>query len=396
VLQVRPRSHTTKLIHLKPGVSSRPGFNAQSVDSLSVEQDGNPGTGTPNNVELNTPPATIKYGATCPSGITAAFCGDVTLNSFYTRPLNNVFVQVTSITGTYGNDLSTTHNAIGSDSAPSWMTGTSSMGLWKYTATSATTAGVIGTSPNNSGTRTWEFKDPDGADTNILLRVVSTLTYKNYSISSSSQAFFNACTLTNAGKIKTADVSATMPFGFTFYNLPATTSALFNRDGVVAFGGASPPNGLNTPFASTTLPENPASISVSPGVYVFWDMLNFNSSAGGLCYGTTGAAPNRQFVFTWRNLKGYGNGDNTTALTFNAVLSEGTDTIDFVYGSMGSNVGADATYPTITNAQRASGAKAVVGIQGPSGGVNIATPASAAMGGTDTSTGKAYRFTPVP
>ena len=88
VLQVRPRSHTTKLIHLEPGASSRPGFNAQSVDALNAVQDNVAGSGPANSVELDTNQASIKYGATCPSGIATEFCGDVTLRSFYTRSLS--------------------------------------------------------------------------------------------------------------------------------------------------------------------------------------------------------------------------------------------------------------------------------------------------------------------
>ncbi|MEO7590929.1 MAG: hypothetical protein ABI134_06935, partial [Byssovorax sp.] len=40
VLQVRPSQKTAKLRRFKPGVSSRPGLSSQSVDNLTVEQDG--------------------------------------------------------------------------------------------------------------------------------------------------------------------------------------------------------------------------------------------------------------------------------------------------------------------------------------------------------------------
>lgn len=418
VLQVRPRSHTTKLIHLNPGVSSRPGFNPQSVDPINVVQDDKPGSGPPGSVELDTNQASIKYGITCPSGLATSFCGDVTLRSFYTRSLNNVFVQVTSITGTNGNDLSTTHNALNSDTAPSWMTGSSAMGLWKYTGSGVTNVGVLASvsnSPSNAGLRTWEFKDPDGADTNILMRVVASLNYKDYTRTGPTAAtWMNPCTKPTNDGTPTGDVTLAIPFGFTFYNTQNTTVATYNRDGVVTLAGATPPSSMNWNatntadiFKSTTLPENSASISTSPGIYVFWDELNFNASATSLCHGTIGTAPNRQFTFAWRNMKGFSTGANKTNLDFAVILSEGSDTIDMVYGKMnapsgGAEVTKLPTAPsTITNMDRAQGKKAVIGVQGPSGGVNISTPASAAAGDTvipvsATDTNIAYRYTPVP
>jgi hypothetical protein len=395
VLQVRPGQRTAKLLHLKPGVSSRPGFTPQSVDDINVIQDNTPGSGPAGSVELVT--NTVSFGTACPSNIATSFCANVTLGSFYTRPLNNVFVQVTSITDANGVDLSG-HGGINSDAAPSWLPD-SGLGLWKHTATKATTAGVIGTAPDNFGTRDWEFADPDGQATNIVLRVVATLSYKDYTRTALTQSFFNSCTATtNDGTPSTSDTPVTLPFPFTFYGVQGTTASIYNRDGVVAFGGASPPPGDNVSFQNVILPENTATphISTSPGVYVFWDKLNYNNTATALCHGTLGTAPNRQFIYTWRNLKGYNNNANTMNVSFNVIISEGTDTIDMVYGTMSGTPANDKTYPTITNAQRAAGKKAIVGLQGPNGSVNIATPAIAALGSTVTSTNTAWRYTPVP
>ncbi len=399
VLQVRPRSRTTKLLRLKPGVSSQPGFNPQSVDTINVVQDDVAGSGPAGSVELNT--TNVTYGNACPGGLDASFCGTVALGSFYTRPLNNVFVQATSITDNNGVAL-TGHSGINSDSAPTWLHDTG-LGLWKYNAPGAP-AGVIGTTPNNFGTKTWVFADPDGQDTNILLRVVATLSYTDYSMAPSAQPFIDACPA-NSAKPTNLFASAVIGFPFTFYAVQATTAAKFTRDGVVTFGGGSPPVANNLPFANVTLPESTASVSVSPGLYVFWDQLNytgFGSAQGtsALCSQTTGSAPNRLFTVTWKNMKGFKDTDDTTNLTFSAIMTEGTDTIDVVYGSMlGGNVNdpnVSPAAPTVTYAQRAAGAKAIVGVEGPFRSVNISTPQPAARNFTDTSTGKAYRFTPIP
>jgi hypothetical protein len=398
VLHVSPRNRTTTLRRLKPGVSSRPGFNPQSVDNLALEQDGMPGTGSPNTIELNTDPGTVLSGTACPGGIEASFCGTVTLGSFYTRPLNNVFVQVTSIVDNSGVPM-TGHSAINSDGAPSWLSD-SGYGLWKHTATSATTAGVVGTAPNNLAARTWVFADPDGKDTNMVLRVVATLSYKDYLRTSLTKAYVNSCGLTGATiSTSVSNIAVTLPFGFSFYSVQATTSAIFNRNGVVALGGAAPPSAVdNSTFKSTSLPDNLTThLSTIPGIYAFWDKLNYNNTQTAICQATTGTAPNRQSVFTWRNLKGWGNTDNTMNVNFNVVLTEGSDTIDMVYGTMAGATGTDASYTTITNAQRAAGKKAIIGVQGAAdSGVTISTPFFAPLGGTTIAANTAYRYTPVP
>ncbi len=70
-------------------------------------------------------------------------------------------------------------------------------------------------------------------------------------------------------------------------------------------------------------------------------------------------------------MRGFNDVSDTTNLSFSAILSEGSETIDFVYGSMVGAKGVDPNvYPadtggaTTTYVQRAAGKKAVVGIQG--------------------------------
>ena len=402
VLQVRPSQRTAKLHRLKPGVSSRPGFNPQSVDNLTLEQDNVPGSGTANTVELVT--TEVLYGAACPSGIVSSFCAHVVLGSFYARSLNNVFVQVTAITDANG-DLLSGHSSINSDGKPSWLTDPG-LGLWKHTGEGVNTPGVVGTTTASKfAPRDWEFADPDGKDTNITVRVVASLSYTDYLLSQPSpQPFINACTLPGFASTKpvAGNSAAVIPFPFTFYGTQATTTTRFTRNGVITFGMAVPPSAANNPFINAnSLPENPVVVSVSPGLFVFWDQLNYNTvsstkGSSSLCYGTSGAAPNRQFVITWRNMRGFNDTTDSTNLTFSAILAEGSDTVDLTYGSMvGSSANDPNVYPTlpaISYARRAAGKKAVVGAQG--GG--IATPFPAVRGGTDTSTGKTYRFTPQP
>jgi hypothetical protein len=399
MLQVRPSQRTAKLVRLKPGASSQPGFKPQSVDAISIEQDNTPNTGTANNVELNT--TSVQYGTACPSGKAAAFCGTVTLGSFYTRSLNNVFAQVTSITDATTGATLTGHSGINSDVAPTgWSSPVdASLGLWKYTG-AGMTAGAMGTTATSKfGTRIWEFADPDGADTNIYLRVIASLTYSNYARTASTATWIDACAEPTHTSLATGTgaLSSTMSFPFTFYDQLPSTKINYNRDGMFTIGAlaTSPPtDSSNTNYpttpVTTTLPEIPQVKSVSPGAYVFWDGLNYGTATGtigAICTATDHltAAPQRHFVITWKNMKIFGAGGNN--LYFSAILTEGSDTIDMLYNVI---TGSAATTAVTTTA--------VIGaVQGPANGTTIASPFGAGPGTTSTATsGTKFRFSPIP
>ncbi len=426
VLHVSPRLRTSKLSRLKRVSSARPGLTPQSVDQLDLEEDGVSGSGAVNTVELVT--TSVDYGGACPSGVEDSYCATVELGNFYTRTLSNVFVQVTQIKDgpildPASQDLAG-HGSINSDSAPAWLSDDPGLGLWKHTGLGATTAGVVGTTATSKiAPRDWEFADPDGADTYIVFRVLASLSYSDYLFNTSTQAFINACLLANATSTKptTASSAATIPFSFTFYSTqplpnpttvppttPQTQTAHFTRDGVATFGDTLPPSAANTPFMNVNLPEDPVSVSVSPGLFAFWDQLNYNNSTAttpkgsipGICYAATGAAPNRRFIITWNNMRGFNDVSDTTNLSFSAILYEGSDAIDLTYGSMLGTKGIDPNvYPSDAGGtptryvDRAAGKKAVVGVQGAGG---VTTPFPANRGTLSTATGKSYRFTPIP
>lgn len=400
VMRVDPRRQSLVISRLHR--SFGPAKGPESFDNLSVEQDGNPGTGTANNVELVT--NSVTFGAACSGGNPASFCGNVTLRSFYTRPLNNVYVQVTSIVDANGVPVTTFHGGTNSDPSPASPATQldPTLGLWRHPSIGQPQNFLGTTAATNNGTRNWVFADPDGATTTITLRVVASLTYKDYTKSTSTQAFIDACALPGNVSNFPAELNftATMPFPFTFYGVSGTNTVIYNRNGVFAFGGTLPPTGNNGTAAAYTfknksLPESPATISVSPAAYAFWDGLKANPGALA-CHGTSGTTPNQKFVITWKNLKGFNNADNSTNLTFSAILSEGTDTLDYVYSTMTGAAGNDLVYPALTNAQRAAGKNAVIGVEGPSGGVNIATPFPAVIGGGVVASGTKLRFTPIP
>jgi hypothetical protein len=79
----------------------------------------------------------------------------------------------------------------------------------------------------------------------------------------------------------------------------------------------------------------------------------------GVCVATIGTAPNRQWVAEWENAAFLA--DRTRLVTFEIVLTEGSNTIQFYYGTMAS----PPTFQTIN-----------VGVESP-GGVNATTVCSA-------------------
>ena len=343
IAHVRPSRRSITFEAATPAAGK--GVSPQSIDDLNVTQDGVAGSGPANTIELVT--NTVGYNAQCPAGYqTASFCGNVTLRHFFSGSLANVFVQVLSVySPTTGLEM-TGHGGINGDGSEFGLDATK--GLWKYTAPAATTPGIVGASPNNSGTRDWVFANPDDADTYIRMRVISSLTYASYVFDFSSQAFVDACaTGTNVGAVSQS--TQTMPFPFTLYGNTDTT-VKFNKRGMITFGAvAGTASGVSLALPSASAPK--------PALFVFWDDIGFAATSTGMCYVTIGTAPNRKYVIEWNNMNFVPVADQTASLTFEAVLSEGTNNIDVVYKTM--------TGPTT----RVSGNLATVGVQNATGTV---------------------------
>jgi Nidogen-like len=127
-------------------------------------------------------------------------------------------------------------------------------------------------------------------------------------------------------------VTADLPFEFRFDGY-TFTRVLISSNGYLTFGDDAT-QWTNAPIPSASAPN----LFIAP----YWDDLN--PKAGGTIYYTTlGAAPNRRFVAEWNavprySTSGVNNGEG--ALTFQAILHEGTNEITFQYLSM---TGAAAT-----------------------------------------------------
>ncbi len=365
IAHVRPSRRSITFEAATPAAGK--GVSPQSIDELNVTQDGVTGSGPANTIELVT--NTVGYNGQCPIGYqTSSFCGNVTLRHFFSGSLANVFVQVISVySPTTGLEM-TGHGGINGDASEFGLDATK--GLWKYTAPAATTAGVLGVSPDNSGTRDWVFANPDDADTYIKMRVISSLTYAGYIFDFSSQAFVDACaTGTSVGAVSQS--TQTMPFPFTLYGNTSST-VKFNKRGMVTFGNVNgTASGTNLSLPNTSAPK--------PALFVFWDDIAYGASGAAMCYKTLGSAPNRQYVIEWKNMNFVTAADQTASLTFETILSEGTNNIDVIYDTMSG--------PTT----RTTGDSATVGVQNATG-----TVATFEFNTPDFGTGNAYTFVPQP
>ena len=373
IAHISPRDGSITFHRARRAAAAGPGLPPQDLngdgDTLIVDEDGNEGSGSANTVELVT--NSVGVDADCPAGYqTASFCGNVTLRHFYGRSLSDVFVQATYVSDADGNPL-TDHGGL--NSSPSEYGLDATWGLWKYTGGGGEAAGVLGQgAPFNAGSANWVFSNPDDADTWIYLRVVAAVSYTDYAVAPSSTSFIDACAV--GGSTTSSSDTQTMPFPFTFWDSTSSTVG-FNRLGMITFGSvAGTASGANECLPSTAAP--------TPGLFAFWDDLTFGPS-GKMCWATVGSEPNRRFVIEWSGMD-FATSDVGSSLTFEAILSEGTNRVDMVYANM---LGPDGS-----SSARSTGASATVGVQNSTG---TAAP-GAVCGGTGYVSGSSFTWSPIP
>jgi hypothetical protein len=138
-----------------------------------------------------------------------------------------------------------------------------------------------------------------------------------------------------------ADTITTLPFAFTLFDktYPAGATVAVSINGWLSLDGFTQPQFQNGTLPGSKLP--PALIAP-----FFADL--FLPGGASITTLVVGAAPNRQFVVEWLNagiLDGQGN-DLGSSITFEAVLYEGSNDIQFIYGSM-TGAKSDASSATV-------------------------------------------------
>jgi hypothetical protein len=118
------------------------------------------------------------------------------------------------------------------------------------------------------------------------------------------------------------DTGQVVPLGFNFDFFGSTkTTVGVCSNGYLTFG-ATLTDFTNDPIPSTLTPND----MIDP----LWD--DFNPSAGGsVQYQTLGSSPNRRFIAQWTNVPQFANTDSNT---FQAALYEGSNRIEFRYGTI--------------------------------------------------------------
>jgi hypothetical protein len=206
-----------------------------------------------------------------------------------------------------------------------------------------------------------------------------------YTVTSpSTQAFVDACTLGGHTTVlpSTLDMATgvlTIPFTLQYWGSP-TTQFWINVAGTVGLDGT--PNQFDFPGELGNCPNaipDGLKFMTSAALGVFGES-SLETSATGICYGTQGAQPNRQLVVTWEDALDLD--DTNSDLTFSAIMTETTNTIDFVYSKMNG-----------TGTGNSQGQSAVVGIQSPQG---LAGVTKWCLQQFATTVPQSVRFTPVP
>ncbi len=148
-------------------------------------------------------------------------------------------------------------------------------------------------------------------------------------------------TVLSFGNNDDAAALTVLPFGFTLFDkshAPGSTIAI-STNGWMSLDAFTAPDLAGTPLPGTSMP--PALIAP------FFADLKLPANAS-VSVRTAGTAPNRQFVVEWLNasiLDAQGN-DLAAAVTFEAVLYEATNDIQFIYQST-AGPGSDGSSATI-------------------------------------------------
>ena len=173
--------------------------------------------------------------------------------------------------------------------------------------------------------------------------------------------------------------TVTIPFSFTFAGTTSTSMGICTNGNLVV-GGSSTWDWTNNLTAYTGFPR----------IVGFWDDLRVDGSVGGVVRaGVTGSSPNRVAVFEWNNVEiayySYYYG------TWQVRLYEGSNKIEFWYGSMSSSHNTNATIGL------AATSSDYISLTPTSTGATISSTSvnnSVNLSSTPISSGRLYTFTP--
>jgi hypothetical protein len=152
-----------------------------------------------------------------------------------------------------------------------------------------------------------------------------------------------------------ASAALTLPFSFTFYGHSYSMVCVSSNGAMYFVANAASCTGLND-FANIDLALTTP--NDWPAVFPYWTDLTFQAAgAGSVFYQTIGTPGSRRFVVQWNNGLP---ASSSNAVTFQAILGEGTNNILFQYKTVTLGAGNASS----------NGAQATIGIRNTSGGAN--------------------------
>jgi hypothetical protein len=186
----------------------------------------------------------------------------------------------------------------------------------------------------------------------VCYATTQTICPVSYTTSTPTAAFVDACSLPGHTTVLAsqsawaATPAIALPFTFSFYGVPVTQVWLQSQ-GTMGIG-APPTSPVPTSYPSCST----ANATTRYAALVAFGDAHLATGANGVCYATTGTAPSRTYVATWEQATD--TSDAGSVLTFSVAISETTNVIDFLYGTMQGPNGPDSTV---------EGTTATVGIQ---------------------------------
>jgi hypothetical protein len=160
-----------------------------------------------------------------------------------------------------------------------------------------------------------------------------------------------------------------LPFTFTFFG-ESYNDVRISTNGNLQFGSSASTTYINHAIPSTDVPNN--------AIYPLWDDYN-PLQQGDIYYAEDGVAPNRRFIVEWNNVTQYTalNTYPVTSETFQVILHEGTNNIEFRYGLISP---VDTSGINQGSGQDASGGDRTIGVENADGTIAFSYPSASHFG----------------
>jgi hypothetical protein len=189
--------------------------------------------------------------------------------------------------------------------------------------------------------------------------------YRQETPAAGSVPFINACALPGhmevLNVVDDTQISATLPFNFRFWATDLAAGAPINvtSNGWIGMTGAASADRFPTAIPNALAPNG--------FIAALWG--DDYTRTPGICIATTGTAPNRQFIVHWADAHYFA--DASAHLNFEIILSEGSNQIDIVYGTMMGMSARGVGIEDQTGSMGLNGSPCCTGTCDPTTGTNI-------------------------